>query len=268
MIGVLWDFAQWRGDVPITRNPMQLVTIAGATKRVRRSRSLTPAELQMFVQHLDEPFRTLAQVSVCCGLRISEALALKWLDVKWKDGRLQIERGIVAGNVDDVKTEGSRRALFIASDVLNVLTTWRMVTEFTAESDWMFTSPATIARKPWSYDQVWRRYQRAALAAGIGKLGTHSMRHTFRSLLAAGTASCDTAKGEASRIHPNDHEHLRRRGDECAGGSHGKGLRTGPERHVGLCNVLRTKREQKVYQFPCRRGLRPSEKLAGIGKSL
>ncbi len=155
MIGVLWDFAQWRGDLPITRNPMQLVTIAGATKRVRRPRSLTPAELQMFVQHLDEPFRTLAQVSVCCRLRISEALALKWLDVNWKDGRLQIERGIVAGNVDGVKTEGSRRALFISSDVLTVLTTWRMVTEFSAESDWLFASPATIARKPWSCDQVW-----------------------------------------------------------------------------------------------------------------
>ncbi len=42
----------------------------------------------------------------------------------------------------------------------------------------------------------------------------------------------------------------------------------GPERHVGVRNVLRTKREQKVYQFPCRRGLRPSEKLAGIGESL
>jgi integrase len=185
MVGCLWDFAQWRGDVPITRNPMQLVTIADATKRVRRPRSLTPVEIQKFVQHLEEPFRTLAQVSVCCGLRISEALALRWSDVNWKGGRLQIERGIVAGNVDDVKTEGSRRALYISSDVLNVLTTWRMASQFSAESDWIFASSATIGRKPWSYDKVWRRYQKAASAAGIGKLGTHSMRHTFRSLLDA-----------------------------------------------------------------------------------
>jgi integrase len=185
MIGCLWDFAQWRGDVPITRNPMQLVTIKSATKRVRQPRSLTPAEVQKFLEHLSEPFRTLAVVSVCCGLRISEALALKWSDVNWKDGRLQIERGIVAGNVDDVKTEGSRRALYVPSEVLNVLTAWRTVTQFDSDSDWIFAGPATIGRKPWSYDQVWRQYQKAASAAGIGHVPTHSMRHTFRSLLDA-----------------------------------------------------------------------------------
>jgi len=36
---------------------------------------------------------------------------------------------------------------------------------------------------PWSYDQVWRIYQKAAEAAGIGGLGTHSMRHTYRTWL-------------------------------------------------------------------------------------
>jgi integrase len=35
---------------------------------------------------------------------------------------------------------------------------------------------------------VWRSFLSAAAAAGIGKLGTHSMRHTYRSWLdAAGT---------------------------------------------------------------------------------
>ena len=44
------------------------------------------------------------------------------------------------------------------------------------------------APRPWSYDQVWRSLLSAAAAAGIGKLGTHSMRHTYRSWLdAAGT---------------------------------------------------------------------------------
>ena len=36
-----------------------------------------------------------------------------------------------------------------------------------------------LGRLPWSYDQVWRVYQKAAKAAGIGALGTHSLRHTF-----------------------------------------------------------------------------------------
>jgi integrase len=39
-LSILWDYAMWRGDVPTQRNPMELVTIKGASKRVRRPRSL------------------------------------------------------------------------------------------------------------------------------------------------------------------------------------------------------------------------------------
>ena len=47
----------------------------------------------------------------------------------------------------------------------------------------MFASPVQLGRLPWSYDQVWRMYQKAAGNAGIGRLGTHSLRHTYRSWL-------------------------------------------------------------------------------------
>jgi integrase len=40
-----------------------------------------------------------------------------------------------------------------------------------------------LGRLPWSYDQVWRMYQKAAGKAGIGKLSTHSLRHTYRTWL-------------------------------------------------------------------------------------
>jgi integrase len=79
----------WRGDVPTQRNPMELVTIKGASKRTSKPRSLTVDEFQRFVQHLGEPFRTVALVCVCFGLRISEALALRWSDVDWLNGETQ-----------------------------------------------------------------------------------------------------------------------------------------------------------------------------------
>jgi hypothetical protein len=47
LISTLWDFAMWRGDVPTQRNPMELVTIKGATKRTRKPRSLTVDEFQL-----------------------------------------------------------------------------------------------------------------------------------------------------------------------------------------------------------------------------
>ena len=185
VLSILWDFAMWRGDVPTERNPMELVTIKGATRRTRKPRSLTVEEFQMFIRYLNEPFRTMALICVCFGLRISEALALKWGDVDWLNGRLRVERGIVCQVVDEVKTAESRRALHIDNEMLNTLKLWKQTTQFCGPEDWMFASPVWLGRLPWSYDQVWRMYQKAGAKAGIGRLGTHSLRHTYRSWLDA-----------------------------------------------------------------------------------
>lgn len=183
VLSILWDFAVWRGDAPMQRNPMELVTVKGATKRQRQPRSLTVGEFQKFIQHLDEPFRTMALLCCCLGLRISECLALKWSDVDWINGKLTVERGIVCQQVDDVKTEESRKKLTINRELLDALKTCKQATPFSAFEDWMFASPVQLGKLPWSYDQVWRTYQKAAGKAGIGGLGTHSLRHTYRSWL-------------------------------------------------------------------------------------
>jgi integrase len=99
------------------------------------------------------------------------------------NGKLRVERGIVCQQVDDVKTTEFRRQMAIDSELLEALKTWKQTTQFSAPDDWMFASPVQLGRLPWSYDQVWRVYQRAAGKAGIGRLGTHSLRHTYRSWL-------------------------------------------------------------------------------------
>ena len=185
LLHTLWDFAQWRGDIPTQRNPMELVMIKGASKRTRKPRSLTVEEFRILSQHLGEPFRTIAILCVSLGLRISEALGLKWGDVDWLNNRLRIERGIVRQHVDDVKTSNSERTLTLDAELLAVLRAWRGLTEFPGQEDWMFASPAQIGRLPWSFDSVNDAYLRAATAAGIGHVSTHSMRHTFRSWLDA-----------------------------------------------------------------------------------
>ena len=83
----------------------------------------------------------MALVCVCFGLRISECLALKWSDVDWLNGLLRVERGIVEQNVDDVKTDESRKSLVIAPDLLDRLKVWKQATQFPEHSDWIFASP-------------------------------------------------------------------------------------------------------------------------------
>ena len=122
---------------------------------------------------------------VSFGLRISEALALKWADVDWLDGRLRVQRGIVRQIVDDVKTDNSDSTMVIDPEVIAVLKSWKQTTEFSGGDDWMFASPVKLGRLPFSYTGVLHAFQRAAKRAGIGTVGTHTMRHTYRSWLDA-----------------------------------------------------------------------------------
>jgi integrase len=183
ILNALWNFAMWKQDVPMQVNPISLVTIKGASKRVRKPRILTVEQFRLLVSHLKELFSTLALMCVCFGLRISEALALKWADVDWLNGTLRVERGIVQQVVDDVKTDDSRKTLTVSSDLLEVLKVWKQTTQFPAPEDWIFASPVQIGRLPWSYTGVKEELQRAADAAGLGHLRSHSFRHTYRTWL-------------------------------------------------------------------------------------
>jgi integrase len=185
MLRVLWDYAMWRSDVATQRNPVELVTVRGATKRTREPRNLTVEEFRKFVQELEEPIRTIALLCVCLGLRISECLALKWQDINWFEGKLRVERAIVHQHVDAVKTIYSKRTMSLDTVILEVLHAWRQTTEFSFDEDWMFASPVQLGRLPISYPWVWRRFQQASTKSGIGKLGTHALRHSYRSWLDA-----------------------------------------------------------------------------------
>jgi len=175
----------WCGVLDVARNPIDLVVVKGATKRIRKPRSLTVEQFQRLVAFLRAPFNTMALVSVCLGLRVSELLALMWGDVDWLGAKLNIERGIVKQIVDDVKTDSSRKSLAIDQELLEGLRVWKQTTQFSAEGDWIFASPLKLGRLPYSYTGFWRELARAAKEAGIGHLGTHAFRHTYRSWLDA-----------------------------------------------------------------------------------
>jgi integrase len=185
MLRILVDFAMWTGVMKVSRNPIELVVVKGATKRTRQPRSLPVSEFHKLIAELEEPFKTMAQIAVCFGLRVSELLALQWRDVDWLNGKLKIERAIVMQNVDEVKTAASRKQMSVAKELLDVLKQWRQETQFSADTDWIFASPAQIGRLPISYSWYERKLKEAAERAGIGVIGTHTMRHSYRSWLDA-----------------------------------------------------------------------------------
>ena len=185
ILSVLWDYAMWRGDIPTQRNPMELVSVPDASKRMHKPRSLTVEEFQALLGTLgnDPCWRTILLVTVSFGLRISELLGLKWSDVDWLNKTVRIERGVVKQIVDDVKTNCSARTMVCADELLEVLKHWRQTTQFSGDADWMFASPVQLGRLPYGYTHVWRTLGKSAEQAGIGHISSHVFRHTHRSWL-------------------------------------------------------------------------------------
>jgi len=181
----LVEFAMWAGMLDISRNPVSLVRNIGATRKVRKARSLTAEQFHALLEELQEPFGTMALLSVCLGLRFSEALALRWDDVDWLGSSLSIRRGIVNQIVGDVKTQGSAKTFNLASELLERLKSWKQSSQFSGSEDWVFASPFKLGRLPYSYTGTRQELERASKAAGIGHISSHAFRHTYRSWLDA-----------------------------------------------------------------------------------
>jgi integrase len=194
LMHILLEYAMWSGMLDISRNPISLVRNSGATRKTRRTRSLSVEEFHVLLKELQEPFATMAVASVCLGLRVSETLALKWSDVDWLGSTLSIQRGIVNARVADVKTQGSARTFDLSAELLDRLKMWKQHSEFTEPENWIFASPYKIGRLPWSYTAVCRELRRAGAAAKIGHVSSHVFRHTFRSWLGAVGTSAEVQR--------------------------------------------------------------------------
>jgi integrase len=182
------------GSLAIGRNPISLVRNFGASKRVRKAPTLTVEQFHALLNELHEPIATMALVCVCLGLRISEALGLRWGDIDWLQSRVNIRRAVVMQREDDCKTLGSAKTLILADDLLSRLKAWKQASQFSEASDWIFASPFQLGRLPWSYTGTRQELVRAAKAAGIGHVSSHSFRHSYRAWLSSVGTTLDVTK--------------------------------------------------------------------------
>jgi len=172
--------------VPMGINPMSLVRVPGGSKRQSVSRVLSADEVIRLISHIErEPFRTAAWLAVCLGLEPSVLFALQWQDVNLEAMSINIQRGIVCNHVDRAKNEYREAPLPLDEKLIEMLKSWKAVSEFSGDSDWVFASPYRGGEDPYSprhvaEDHLWP----ASKAAGLGdKIGWRSFRRTYSSLL-------------------------------------------------------------------------------------
>lgn len=195
----IFNFAMTEELIPFGVNPMTVAKVKGSTERRKAAWSLSKAEFWRWTRELEEPFRTIALVSLLCGLRISEALALKWSGIDWLNRELPIRKGMVHQRLDDVKSKRSRRKMHLVPEAVAALEAWRQTTAYREDTDWVFASPYQEGRLPYSYGTVREKYQEAAERAGIeipedAVFGTHLMRHSCRTHLKKGTKEADVQR--------------------------------------------------------------------------
>lgn len=196
LLHILFDSAMRRGWIKADRNPMELVRITGATVKRRKRRGITLLQFKELASQLQwEPMRTMVITCACLGLRCSELFALKWGDFDFAAGTVTIQRAIVEGHIGEVKTEKSSDVLPVDDQLARALETWRSITSFKTESDWVFADPKTGGSMPYPGRSLQQNYLTpAAIKIGIGSIGWHALRHTYRSLLGNKTVSMDVQK--------------------------------------------------------------------------
>jgi hypothetical protein len=63
------------------------------------------------------------------------SIGLRWGDVDWLGSRINIERAIVAQHVDATKTQGSKKTISIARELLERLRLWKQSSGFPADTN-------------------------------------------------------------------------------------------------------------------------------------
>src|SRR5205807_10254077 len=127
-----------------------------------------------------EPYRTMVLIAGCLGLRAGEIVGLQWTDFDFEKLTLLVQRGVVHGRVDDVKTEYSRDIVPLAPELAAELLAYRERSYPTKEG-WLFANPKT--GRPYHQEEIQKKHIRpAGEAAGITiKVGWKTFRHTYRS---------------------------------------------------------------------------------------
>ena len=173
------------------RNP--ITQVRQSSKRERTPEILTVEEFAAIFGKL-KPRRALVMTGAGAGLRRSELMVLKWGDINWLEQQAEVTRSIVHATkrerVGGCKTETSQKPVPLDQFMLDELAAWRNHTEYRRDEDWVFASPITQGKWPYWPDTILKRWIiPAAHEAKVTKrIGWHTLRHTYATLLKANEA--------------------------------------------------------------------------------
>ncbi len=166
--------------------------------------TLEPEQTFRVLEHLRHLEYTLVLLIAVTGLRMSEALGLRWMDILFEKGLIKIRRTYVHNMMQDgAKTRASKTAVEMHPLLATMLTNWNEQTAYSKPEDYVFASGKLNGEKPRVGAMIVQDYLKpAALKAGVIRLdeygrlvdmdgteikrfGFHTFRHSLASFLMA-----------------------------------------------------------------------------------
>ena len=180
--------------------------------KLKRSEAayLTPEQIWDIVDALDNEqqfWRALTFLLIGSGMRRGEAVALKWSDVDFKNGRVRIARGIVrqrGGELVENETKtGIIRVISLPDEVIKELQAWRRL-----QSDLLgavnlngYIFSYGDIQKPISPDTVTQYFARFSKRHNLPHINPHAFRHTQTSVIVkTGDVAAASKRAGHSRI--------------------------------------------------------------------
>jgi integrase len=188
-------FAEAVRDGDLSKNPADLVRPRYTRQAALDAgiKSWTPEEAERFyVVARTSRWGVIFCFMMSTGLRIGEALGLRWTSVDLGKQQIVIQEALVSlsGKMHRTtpKTARSRRTLPVSGDALAILSErpQQALLDREAEGERYVGSDAVFTNtlgKPILPDNIYRIMRQLCAQAGVPYLGTHVARHTFTSML-------------------------------------------------------------------------------------
>jgi len=177
------------GLVPV--NPLDAVTAPRAPYREMNTLSVDEVH-ELFRTTRNDWLHPLWVVLVTTGLRLGEALALRWEDIDLDRGSLSVHRALQRQNrqglvIVDPKSASSRRTVELTQIAIDALRAHRKSWESRRDllgADWRGTSTvfASDVGSPLDPTNVGHRFGKAVKVAGLRRVRVHDLRHTAATL--------------------------------------------------------------------------------------
>src|ERR1022692_903943 len=129
-----------------SENPIRLVR--QSAKRRKVPHILHVDEIKLLLGNVGLLTRLLIFFDVTTGLRQSELFGLRWSDLDFDNGEINVVRSVVHGVISRCKTESSAKPIPMNLLLAEMLKEWRKVTRFPSADDWVFASKRAKGKRP------------------------------------------------------------------------------------------------------------------------